>query len=132
LAEASVPLFGIVKSVEDPGNDGFKDALGGHPVFVDEQRRVYKEINSQSQICGTVCAPISLVRAHLGAEFAENIMGGDDPLGGGGVLVLGTGDQGVLFQHTEAHLGDTVNLQLLMEAVELVNIRQRRENGLQD
>jgi len=112
----NVKLCAVVK--EDLENElaDFKPFLSGGELYLDEEKNFYDPAGRTSGY-GSLFS-FSLLAKIRKITVAGNMKGEGFILGG--VIVVGPGDQGLIFEHLEKTVGDRVDVKDVMEAVEKI------------
>lgn len=114
LDRRQVPLYGILH--EELGAKEFKSYLYGD-LFYDKEKVFYGPKETRMGVLGLL--RWSVIRSFLNAslEGVNGNMKGDGTLLGSS-LVVGPGDQGILFQYRSREFGDRANIKDILRAVE--------------
>jgi len=122
LNSVGVPLYAVLH--ETLGSEEFKQFFTGQDIFLDTEKHFYGPQERRMLIMGFLRLDTwingfrSWQDAQAGSGTQGNLKGDGTLLGG--VFVLGTGDQGILYEHREGTFGDNVNTTDLMEAVQKI------------
>lgn len=102
LDELGVPLYGILHEDVSGEPEEFQPFLGGEKLFLDREKTLFHRKGSLWDLASFT----TLKRyAYDLSGTAGNMKGNGLLLGG--VLVVGRGDDGVLWEHQEKFIGDT-------------------------
>lgn len=130
-----VPLVGIIKEVAPSGKVMTDEKLGvgefqnkyfgGNTLYLDEELKFYKALGERkiSLPSWNPCALWTMYKLVSGRMAQKEISGNfaGEGLTLGGVLVIGPGDQGVLYEYLEESGADPVSwMPRLRAAIELV------------
>lgn len=110
LDARSVPLYAVVH--EDLGVAEFRNYFQGE-IFLDKERRFYGPVERTMLWSGLFRA--SVMKKLFQSKVEGNLEGEGRILGG--VFVIGSGQQGILFEHREKEFGDFANTQEVVEAM---------------
>lgn len=105
-------LHAIVKENIDSEIEDFREFFKGE-IHLDEKKDFYgphERVGSFSQMLS-----FKVIGDYRKANVSGNTKGEGWVMGG--VLVVGTGDQGILYEHLEKKVGDRCDIDKVMEAV---------------
>jgi len=108
-------LVGIVK--EELGVNGFRDFFKGGELYLDAERKTFFALGERWINWLAPRLWYNIIRASVGGFKGD--MKGEGKLMGG-LVVVGPGDQGVLFTFREEVVGDHANPEDVMTAVRLM------------
>mmetsp|Transcript_63930 Transcript_63930/g.169201 ORF Transcript_63930/g.169201 Transcript_63930/m.169201 type:complete len:147 (-) Transcript_63930:405-845(-) len=130
-----VPLVGIIKEVAPSGKIMTDEKLGvgefqnkyfgGNTLYLDEELQFYKALGGR-RISLPSWSPCALWKVYkeVSGRMAQKQISGNlagEGLTLGGVLVIGSGDQGILYEYLEESGADPVSwMPRLRAAIELV------------
>lgn len=113
LDQLNVPLYGILH--EEQGSKSFKNYFQGE-LFLDEEKAFYDAQNGWMGLLGM--ARLSVLRSALRARsggYQGNLKGEGRLLGS--TVVVGPGEQGILFEYHEQEFGDHAPISDIADAV---------------
>lgn len=105
-------LVAVVKENLDTEVEDFREFIKGD-IYLDEAKHFYGPKIRKGGFM-SLLSP-SLISKLNAIKLPNNLKGEGWIMGG--VLVLGSGDQGILFEHLEAKVGDRCDIDKVMEAV---------------
>lgn len=118
-----VPLYGVVLEKIETEPDKFKQAVWnrtgdrGHEMVLDATKSMFP-LKNQGSLgllrLGTIKNMITLMSDGQKVT-GTNVLGEYDNVGG--VMVIGPGDQGIVYEAYEKEMGDTFDLQAIYEAI---------------
>lgn len=106
-------IHAIVKENLDNEVNDFKEFFKGNDVFIDDKKDFYGPHERKAGL--TSMLSFKAISDYRAAKVAGNMKG--ESLVMGGVLVVGPGDQGLLYEHQEKKIGDRCNVEDVMAAV---------------
>lgn len=108
----NVKLAAVVKENLDNEIEDFREYMTGD-IYLDEAKHFYGPKIRKGGFM-SLLSP-SLISKLNGIKLPGNLAGEGWIMGG--VLVVGPGEQGILFEHLEAKVGDRCDIDKVMEAV---------------
>jgi len=122
LTDHGVPLYAVVH--EELGVKEFQPYFKGE-VFLDKERKFYGPVERTMLLSGLFrWSVVSTMLRNRKTGIEGNLKGEGRILGC--VFVLGSGTQGVLYEHREAEFGDYANVTDVLEAARQVNTRKSK------
>lgn len=116
LEAAGVPLYAVVH--EDLGVPQFQPYFDGQ-IFLDKERIFYGPVQRSMLWSGLLrWSVIRTMLKNRKSGFEGNLKGEGRILGG--VFVVGSGQQGILFEHREKEFGDYADLTEVLAAAQKV------------
>eukprot|EP01083_Nonionella_stella_P079516 218242_1 len=112
-----VPLVGILKENIDGEAAGFQKFFGAGRLYLDAERSFYKAMGSRKASLLSMFWPSIIARYRKASNDAPGNMNGEGSVLGG-VLVMGPGDSGIIFEHREKSFGDVANLEDVRKSLE--------------
>jgi len=114
LQLGDVPLYGVLH--ETLGADQFTQYLHGGALYLDKEKKFFGPKERRMLITGLLRFNLySRIYAVKQKGIEQNFNGDGSLLGG--VYVIGSGDQGILYEHREMDFGDHANMTEVMNAV---------------
>ena len=117
LTQAGVPLVAVVH--EALGVEEFKPFFSG-PIYLDQEKNFYGPKERRTLLLAFLRLDSWVNIYKSKKKGTHGNYKGDGTLLGG-VFVLGSGNQGVLFEHREGTFGDHCNTKEVMEAVKKIH-----------
>lgn len=122
----NVPLYGIVLENLDSEPDGYiQSAWGGkHSLYLDEAKAFFPVKNGGALDLLKIDSIMNIIKLKMRDDAVPGNQKGNYKYHGG-VLVVGAGDQGILYESYEASFGDKVDAAKLQAAVEKISPQSR-------